>query len=378
MNGYIYGLECPLKKEIVYIGQTHHNFNYRLTEHISLTKTKIKYGRVFNKKEHWIKKLIRLNIENEIKIILIEECDINIIDEREIYWIAEYSKTRILKNLSPGGNSNRGFKFSDVRKKKMSEDAKERYKNQTEEEKINIINRLKEYRKNQTREEKINIINKLKNNYTKEKRKIVSDRMIEYYKTHDATFLNKKHSEESRKKISINRKGKCKGEHHIFYGTHRSEETKQKISNKVKGENHPLYGTHRSDITKNKISEANSGENNGMYGKHLKKTPEQIEKQRINMINSENFQKSRKSKEFRDKISEAFSIPIYILDDNFNILIEFKNTRECGEYYGCTRGNVKNAIRDLRKIMKKYWVVRKENYLESINKIKQKLDEHKS
>lgn len=52
------------------------------------------------------------------------------------------------------------------------------------------------------------------------------------------------------------------GEKHPQYGTHRSQETKDKISKNhadVSGENNPLYGTCRPDYVKQKISQANKG-----------------------------------------------------------------------------------------------------------------------
>jgi len=314
-HGSLYGLECPLKKEIVYIGQTHNELNV----------------------------LIKLNVDNQIKIILIEKCDVSIIDEKEIYWINKFSKTTDLKNLASGGRVNRGFKLSENCKKKISENRKEKC--------CGIEN--PNYKKVYIIDEKLNISNKLK----------------DYYKNNNGTFLNKKHSEETKRKISKSRSGKYKGKDHPFYGKERSIETRKKISKATKGKN---IGRVHSIETKRKISISNSGDKNGMYGKHIKKSPEQIEKQRINMINSKKFQESRKSDEFRNKISNAFSIPICILDENLKVLMEFKNTIKCSEYLGCSKSNVKNAVRDIRKIMKKYWVVRKENLEDSIEKIKNK------
>ena len=124
MVGYIYGLKCPIRNEIVYVGQTHNKLEVRLTKHISTTKMKMKYNRNFNKKEHWIKKLIRLGIENNIEIILLEECDLSIIDNREIYWISEYRKYDFNKNLADGGRVNRGYKWTEVAKLNMSKNRK--------------------------------------------------------------------------------------------------------------------------------------------------------------------------------------------------------------------------------------------------------------
>lgn len=95
--------------------------------------------------------------------------------------------------------------------------------------------------------------------------------------------LGKKHSLETRKKMSESRKGK----NSPMYGKHLSDETKQKISDahrgkklskphreklsKAKsGENNPMYGKHHSEESRRKISENHadvSGENNHWYGK---------------------------------------------------------------------------------------------------------------
>lgn len=142
------------------------------------------------------------------------------------------------------------------------------------------------------------------------------------------------------------------------------------------GENHPFWGTERPDSVKQKISEKNSGERNGMYGTShweiwkdqygplmadLKKA--EVRKRTTEaMVNSEKFQKSRKSKEFREKISKACGMPIYLLDKDRNIVAEFHSCTKAAEWLDCTRGNVKNARRDQRMIQRKYWVVRQEDY----------------
>lgn len=129
--------------------------------------------------------------------------------------------------------------------------------------------------------------------------------------------------------------------------------------------------------TKQKISIANSGSKNGMYGRRCKRTTDQIKKLQKSLINSDVLKKSRNSDEYKKKISDIVSIPVLVLNDEFDIILEFKNSTECAKHFGFTRGNIKNAIRGLRKIGKsmnnKYWVIRKEDYIESIRKIKAKI-----
>lgn len=63
-------------------------------------------------------------------------------------------------------------------------------------------------------------------------------------------------SEESREKISEAQRG----ERHHYYGKHRDEETRRKISETLKGvgagENNPFYGKKHSEETRRRISEA--------------------------------------------------------------------------------------------------------------------------
>ena len=81
-------------------------------------------------------------------------------------------------------------------------------------------------------------------------------------------------SEETKQKISESRKGKCCGENHPMFGKQHSEETKQKISEANKGNDY-FKGKHHTEETKQKLSEMMSGENNPNYGK---KRPEHSEK----------------------------------------------------------------------------------------------------
>jgi hypothetical protein len=93
-------------------------------------------------------------------------------------------------------------------------------------------------------------------------------------------MYGKHHTEESKKKMSENKKGKCTGKDHWLYGKQMSSEYRQKLS-----ESH--IGNIQSDETKRKISESNkkswenndsrrlsfsekfSGENNPNFGKCL-------------------------------------------------------------------------------------------------------------
>ena len=81
--------------------------------------------------------------------------------------------------------------------------------------------------------------------------------------------IGKKHSEITKKKLSNHNKGNG----NPFYNKKHTTESKKKISKNhadFKGKNHPLFGKHRSKETKQKISKANKGKligsKNPMYG----------------------------------------------------------------------------------------------------------------
>jgi hypothetical protein len=83
-------------------------------------------------------------------------------------------------------------------------------------------------------------------------------------------------------------------------------------------------GKKHSVEAKKKIGDANRGNKNGMFGKRFKKTKEEIEKNRLAIISSEKFQASRKSDEYRRKISLFQNRGGWVLlDVNFKLIEEF-------------------------------------------------------
>lgn len=71
--------------------------------------------------------------------------------------------------------------------------------------------------------------------------------------------LGKHHSEESKKKMSLAKKGMYIGEKNPFYGKHHSEETRRRLSEAAK---------NMSEETKKKMSEMKKRENNPAFGMH--------------------------------------------------------------------------------------------------------------
>lgn len=132
-------------------------------------------------------------------------------------------------------------------------------------------------------------------------------------------------------------------------------ETKMKISLSNKGRK-------VSDITRKKISIANSGSSNGMYGTKCNPSTEIRNKISQRLLKSEKFLSSRKSDEYRKKISKSQSKPTYLLAQNLNIIKTYNNCREIADELGFTYGNIKNARRDKRLVDNRYYIVYAEDY----------------
>lgn len=129
------------------------------------------------------------------------------------------------------------------------------------------------------------------------------------------TFFGKRHTEETKKKLSEQKSGENNpnygktGEDSFFYGKHHTEETRKKISSANKGK-------HVSEETKKKLSEMKMGENNSFYGKHhTEETKKKISRAGTGRMVSEETRKklseSQKGKvipeETRRKISKSLS-----------------------------------------------------------------------
>ena len=125
----------------------------------------------------------------------------------------------------------------------------------------------------------------------------------------DGTMLNRKHSEETKRKMSKSHKGKILSEEHknklseLHKDKKLSEEHKNKISRALKGrKNKPLSdetkikiseahkGKFLSDVTKLKMSNTRKGENNGFFSKnHSEFTKDKIRKKIIQLTPNGEF-----------------------------------------------------------------------------------------
>lgn len=130
------------------------------------------------------------------------------------------------------------------------------------------------------------------------------------------------HTQETKEKISKNRKGKLTGEDNPMYGVIMSEESRRKMSEAKKGlyngKNHPFYGKHHTEETKQKIRDTK--EKNGTTRKGVPQTKEHLENKRKAII-------------------EKQGRPVYCpeLDMEFETLSEAK--RFLAEEFNCKSGN---------------------------------------
>jgi hypothetical protein len=105
MIGYIYSLTDPRDNQIKYIGQTRFTIKKRYREHLR----NCKYDATKNHSVYsWINELLDLEMQPIINIV--EIIDVNFLNEREKFWISQYSNN--LKNMTSGGD---GIKFINKR-----------------------------------------------------------------------------------------------------------------------------------------------------------------------------------------------------------------------------------------------------------------------
>ena len=130
----------------------------------------------------------------------------------------------------------KGKKLSDEHKKSISDglklatiEGRRKPPNMTEYIKNQISQSLKNHNieNPKPRKEKIK---KIRRKLTEQEKKLLSKKFM----GENNPFFGKKHSEETKEKMSENKKGKYEGELNPFYGKNHSEETKEKLSHLTK------------------------------------------------------------------------------------------------------------------------------------------------
>lgn len=133
-KGFIYKLICPLTDEIKYVGKTVQSLKKRRYKHL------YELFRTPSKKNSWLIKLKQLGLLFDVKIELIEECEIGCLNDREIFWIKNFKDAGIiLTNMTDGGDcGSLGHKHSDEAKEKIRKRAKEPRNKMSDEGRKNI------------------------------------------------------------------------------------------------------------------------------------------------------------------------------------------------------------------------------------------------
>lgn len=184
------------------------------------------------------------NGEESFFIYIIEECSSEELDSKEIFWIKELHShvTENGYNLSWGGVATfEGLKHSEETKRKMSESGKR------------LPPRSEEWRKSLSEANKGKII-------SEDTRRKISEAntgrkaSLEEKTNHSNSLIGHKHSEETKKKISMAKKGKPNN----WLGRQHTEESKEKMS-KIK------TGKHPDQETKWKMSKSH-GCSSGLMG----------------------------------------------------------------------------------------------------------------
>lgn len=246
---YLYGLYCPITKDIKYVGITTRCLLKRLNEHI-------KHPTNF-KTKNWINVLILNNLKPEIKLIKEYETYDDLL-KSEIDEIKKCKNNGInLFNLTDGGDINpmQGKTHTTESREKISKIQKGRKR--TEEEKLRQKENLRRlwndpYWSEKMKEKFINRPKKIGFHH-KEKTKILISQKNKGKKYYPP--INKfNHSEETKKKMSDLKKG----ENNPMYGKSPSKEALLRRSIKVKnlgiykGKNNPNF---KFDITKDELYE---------------------------------------------------------------------------------------------------------------------------
>ena len=108
----------------IYIGQTSISLRKRLLKHLSDAKPNTKV------RKHYLQRAILKHGPSNFVVEILETCDKNSLDEREIYWINHYNSidSQLGYNCTHGGQGNRSILVSEDTRKLISESNKNKWK----------------------------------------------------------------------------------------------------------------------------------------------------------------------------------------------------------------------------------------------------------
>lgn len=230
-KGYIYGLLDPESMELRYVGQTW-CLSERYYKHVWEAK-----NLKTNHKRNWIKSLLSRNLEPKLQII--EVCELDRLDERECFHIAQYRAAGCrLTNLTDGGGGLRGFKMPEEVKEKISRAIRgENHpffgKKHSAEHVINMAKAATGKTLSKEGREKVSRFFKGRKQTPEHRLKISLAQQGS-----NNSFFGKSHTPEAKQKMSAFHTGRIK-----------TEETRKKLSKALKGQ-------PKSPETRKKLSEA--------------------------------------------------------------------------------------------------------------------------
>ncbi|MFZ9354405.1 MAG: NUMOD3 domain-containing DNA-binding protein [Candidatus Nanopelagicales bacterium] len=239
--------------------------------------------------------------KNKFQIIFLKQ---NLTEQEafkhEKYMIAVFGRkdlgTGILRNLTDGGEGICGFRHNEEIKKKMSKNR--RGKNNPF------------YGKTHSQETKEGI--------SRRNRGMVS------------SFLGKKHLEETKKKLSELNKGKFSGDKNPMFGKSHSLEAKNKISE-------ANLGKKRTEEQRKRMSENIRGKNNPFYGKtHSQETKERLRELNIGKVCPE---------EIKKKISSAHNKLLRFKSPSGDIIEEMTTLRKFCKKYNLPRNGMSKVMK---------------------------------
>lgn len=238
----------------------------------------------------------KYNNERYWKYEVLEYCTEQELDEREMYYINLYNSINNGYNLSNGGKTNRGFKWSEEQKDKK------RGKNHP-------LYGKPAYNKGIP--------------MTKEQKHLISKRQKEYYETHDGFFKGKHHNDETKKKLSRSKK--------------KTPIIQYTLDGKYVNEFESICEASRiTNIDKGSISSCVGRKINTVEGFIFLKKGEILTKEHLSLI-SKREERSKRS--------------ILQISNKGIIIKEFKNAMEAereikvsnGSIYKCLNGKTKSA-----------------------------------
>ena len=103
--GFIYIIKNKINDK-VYVGQTTNTVQYRFNQHLTNANLDYKTGHLYN--------AMRKYGKDNFYVETIEEIPNELLDEREIYWIAYYNSFQNGYNLTIGGEGNKKINYENV------------------------------------------------------------------------------------------------------------------------------------------------------------------------------------------------------------------------------------------------------------------------